>query len=111
MHLHLQLAFPMQLAYRGDRNAPYVQRSHESVLRSYYRVSNMLAAELPTDGCVDPLRAAANTYRDKWLSSPNISAEMKEAVTTLANDLDALATAIGGGWSERYFPMLDNDDG
>lgn len=110
LKLHTQMAAPYYLVfYRGHRE-PYVRRAYEAAGDSFNVIGKMLAQETDPRVDVKAIKAVSDAYRNKWLTNPSLSPEFREAVEKHVKNLDALATAVGGGWSERMFPMFADND-
>lgn len=111
--LHCANALPLLLTYSRGYEEPYAARAYEACVRSWYHISTLLAADVPQVMDKTMIRAARDSYKKNWLQNPNLPSTLLEPVRQLIRDLDALETAIGGGWSQRMFPIFnaDNDAG
>lgn len=110
LRIHSRLAVPFYLNKCRCHSEKYIKRAHDKAAESYNLIGNMIAADIDQSYDVEAIKTASSNYKTKWLTNQDLALEFREAIKQHVRDLDALAIAVGGGWSERMFPMFADND-
>ncbi len=110
LRIHARLAVPFYLNKCRNHSEKYIKRAHNKAADSYNQIGNMIAADIDASNDVKAIKAASLAYKTKWLTNRSLDPEFRAAIEQHVRDLDALAIAVGGGWSERMFPLFADND-
>lgn len=109
--IHGRAILPFFMVVSQSHEERFRARAVNSYTRNWIKVGKRLSLDLEPNHSViaDECRRLAHNYREHWLTLPDLDANLKIDIENLCRSLDGVANAYGG-WGNRMFPMLMQDN-